>query len=128
VKVSTLAVGAIVVLCSAGLLAAVLVALFRPGDSTELIVTILGFVAPTVAALLAILRVESVHVAVNSRLSELVETTGEAARAVGELEGRAASRRESGVGSQGPEAWVSSRPALPRPPTPDPRLPREHAP
>jgi hypothetical protein len=94
VKVSTLAVGAIVVLCVAGLVGAVLVALFRPGDSTELIVTILGFVAPTVAALVAILRVESVHLSVNSRLTELVQATGDAARASGELAGRAASRAE----------------------------------
>jgi hypothetical protein len=59
----------------------------RPiGDNTGLIAAVLGVIGPVQVALLAA-TVQEVHLAVNSRLTELVELTAKASKAEGKLEG-----------------------------------------
>lgn len=67
----------------------------RPNqDNTPLIVTILGFLGPTIAALLALAKtiqtgaaVDNLKVQINGRLSQLLEQTERAAKAEGRQEG-----------------------------------------
>jgi len=54
-------------------------------DNTALIATVFGVLVPVIAALLAA-AVQQVHLAVNSRLSQLLELTAKASKAEGKLE------------------------------------------
>lgn len=56
-------------------------------DNTSLIASVLGVTLPVITALLAG-TVQQVHVAVNSRLTELVELTAKASHAEGRLDER----------------------------------------
>jgi len=63
------------------------ITLVRPDkDNAGLILTVTGIVVPVVTALLAA-AVQQVHVAVNSRLSQLLEQTAKASKAEGKLAG-----------------------------------------
>lgn len=63
------------------------ITLVRPEkDNAGLILTVTGIVVPVVTALLAA-AVQQVHVAVNSRLSQLLEQTAKASKAEGKLAG-----------------------------------------
>jgi hypothetical protein len=81
-------VGAVVALSLIGVGAIITVLIVRPppADNTGIIVAILGFLVPTVTALLAA-AVQQVHLAVNSRLTQLLQLTASSARAEGELKG-----------------------------------------
>ena len=81
------------------LVVAAIVALTITGsaNSTSAIVEILGFVAPTMAGLLALVKAsetstkqDSLSVAVNGRLTELLARTAEAQHAAGVVQGHAA--------------------------------------
>ncbi len=84
----------IVALCiiAAGFVLAITV--IRPEkDNSSIILSITGIVVPVVTALLAA-TVQQVHLAVNSRLSQLLELTAQASKAEGRLaEGRLAEGR-----------------------------------
>jgi cytochrome b subunit of formate dehydrogenase len=79
---------AIVVLSILGVSAVVIVLIVRPPpiDNTPIITVILGFLIPTVTALLAG-AVQQVHIAVNSRLTQLLEITATASHAQGQIDG-----------------------------------------
>lgn len=89
-------VGALVLISALGAGAVVAVTMLRPGqDNAMLIAALLGFLGPTTMALLALLKVgetgravRELHVAVNSRLTALLEQTAIASRASGREEGR----------------------------------------
>jgi hypothetical protein len=77
-----------------GILGVVLIAIFVDENVVQLIATVLSLIVPTVAALLAMLKsaeastkVDTLHVAVNSRLSQLLEQTTIAQHAIGKSEG-----------------------------------------
>lgn len=83
---STLAIAVV------GAASIVAISVLRPKeDNTILITQVLGFLAPTAAALLALVKstqtgtaVRELHLAVNSRLTQLLEQTAMASEAVGE--------------------------------------------
>lgn len=78
-------VGAVVVLSIVGMLSVIGVLIARPTqDNTAIIATILGFLLPTVSALLAA-AVREVKVTIDGRMSELLMLTGRAAHAEGKL-------------------------------------------
>jgi|GEM_PF-5029198 len=86
---ATLYVVSTIALCvlAAGFVLAI--TLIRPDkDNSALILTVTGIVVPVVTALLA-MAVQEVHLAVNSRLSQLLELTAAAAKAEGKLDGAA---------------------------------------
>lgn len=62
---------AIVILTLTTVFAVVGLALFRPGDSTALITTIIGVSAPVNISLIALIQREN-HLATNSRMDELL--------------------------------------------------------
>lgn len=80
--------GAVVGLSFVGIGGIVTTLIIRPPpiDNTTIIVTMLGFLIPTITALLAA-AVQQVHLAVNSRLTQLLELTADSARAQGHLDG-----------------------------------------
>jgi hypothetical protein len=74
-----------------GILSVVLVNLFFPGqDNVMLIAIILGLMAPTIISITTMVKVHDLHLAVNSRLTQLLDQTEKAS----ELAGRAAQRRD----------------------------------
>jgi hypothetical protein len=84
---TSLFVGAVVGLAALAVVSIIVIFLTRPDkDNTGLIAIVLGFMVPLVSAFLAA-AVQQVHLAVNSRLSQLVLLTAKAARAQGQLEG-----------------------------------------
>lgn len=88
-----------------GVIAVITVFAFRPDkDNSTLIVAILGFVAPTTAALLAFLKAQETHVIVNSRMDEFKRELQNAAllqattaRAEGVAAGREAGREAADI-------------------------------
>jgi hypothetical protein len=83
-------VTATVVLSALTVLAVVLITLFLPGNpgNTAVIATIVGVTAPITIALVGA-AVNQVHVAVNSRLTELIALTAAASKAEGVLQQKA---------------------------------------
>ena len=89
-------IGTLVLISALGAGAVVAVTLVRPGqDNAALIAAILSFLGPTTTALVGLLKavhtgqaVEKLHLAVNSRLTTLLEQTAMASRATGREEGR----------------------------------------
>lgn len=78
---------AIVLLSALGSLSVVGIALIRPDqDNTLLITSILTFLGPTIASLLAF-AIRDIHKSVNSRLDQLVASTGREQRAEGIAQG-----------------------------------------
>lgn len=76
-------------LCLLGISSILAIVVLRPeGDNTTIIIAIVGFLAPTVAAIVA-LMVKDVHVLINSRMTELLVATAQASRAEGKVEGKA---------------------------------------
>jgi len=74
-----------------GVAAIVAIVALRPHeDNAALIATVLGFLAPTMAALLALIKVQELHLAVNSRLTQLLEQTAKASRSEGREDAAAA--------------------------------------
>jgi hypothetical protein len=77
-----------------GIIGILLIAIFVDENVVQLIATVLSLIVPTVGALLAMLKsaeastkVDMLHVAVNSRLSQLLEQTTIAQHAIGKSEG-----------------------------------------
>jgi energy-converting hydrogenase Eha subunit A len=71
------------------LMTVVLVLFLRPGeDNTVVVVAILGFLAPILAAIVGMM-VKDVHTMVNSRMDALLSATERAATAEGRAAGRA---------------------------------------
>ena len=69
----------------------VLVSVLRPDkDNTALIGLIVASVAPTAAALLALVQGRATHIAVNSRVDKLLEQTDLASRAAGKADAETA--------------------------------------
>jgi hypothetical protein len=86
-----------------GIIGVVLIAIFVDENVVQLIATVLSLIVPTVAALLAMLKsaeastkVDTLHVAVNSRLSQLLEQTTIAQHAIGKSEGLIEAARVNG--------------------------------
>lgn len=78
-------VGAVVVLSALGVAGVVTILISQPErDNSQIITTLLAFLVPTVLALLAA-AVREVHVAFNSRMTELLSLTEKSARAEGQL-------------------------------------------
>lgn len=64
-----------------GVSAVIAVFLMRPDkDNTAIIVSILGFIGPTLAAILAYFKAQETHLVVNSRMDEFKRGLQEAAR------------------------------------------------
>ncbi len=85
---TNLYVAAVVFLAVVALVAIIVIFLTRPEkDNSALIATVLGFMLPLVSAFLAA-AVQQVHLAVNSRLSQLLILTARASRSQGRLEGQ----------------------------------------
>ena len=86
---TTVLVWAAVALSIATIIAIAAVTIARPEkDSTGIITTLLGFVVPSVLALIGA-AVQQVHLAVNSRLTQLINLTARSAKAEGRLAGAA---------------------------------------
>jgi len=80
-------VWAAVALSLGGISAITVIAITRPNvDNTPVTATILGLIVPSVLALIAMIQ-QQMHLAMNSRLTELLELTEKASRAEGKLEG-----------------------------------------
>jgi hypothetical protein len=99
-------VGAVVALSLIGVGAIITVLIVRPppADNTGIIVAILGFLVPTVTALLAA-AVQQVHLAVNSRLTQHLTLTASSARAEGHIEGA----NQQATGPQGDPGQIGPR-------------------
>lgn len=82
---------AVVALCVLAVASMVTLAIFKPGD-TSTGTMILGILGPVIAAFLAA-AIQGVHLAVNSRLTELLDVTSKASHAEGRLEGTQAPRQ-----------------------------------
>ncbi len=86
---ASLYVWAVIGLSVVAVVAILVIFLIRPDrDNTSLITIVLGFLVPVIMAFLAA-SIQQVHLAVNSRLSQLVALTAKASRAEGELSGSA---------------------------------------
>ncbi len=84
---------AIVVMMLLGVGGIVGITILRPlGDNAPLITELLGFLTPTTLSLLAFMKAQETHLAVNSRLDEFMRNAAYAARAQGVTEGRAEGR------------------------------------
>lgn len=82
---ATLYTGAVIGLAVLGVAAILIIFALRPDkDNTAIIAIVMGFLVPVVTALLAA-AVQQVHLAVNSRLSQLLLVTQKASRAEGKL-------------------------------------------
>ena len=85
-----------------GVLAIILISFLRPNiDNTVLITTVIGFLTPTLASLIAVVKsfhnanaIEELHLAVNSRLTELLQQTSLAANLAGRAAAAAAAIAE----------------------------------
>lgn len=107
---TTATIRAVVVVIVVTVVAIVALSIFSPGDNTGIILQIVGVVAPTTAALLALSRssqnseqisqthnrVEELDDRVNGRLTQLVQRTDEAARAQGVHQGEQDERDRAG--------------------------------
>lgn len=83
-------VAAVVALSGMGVTAIVAITLARPNeDNTPIITTVLGFLVPVTLGFLGA-AVKEVHVAFNSRMTELLELTERSAKAEGQLLGSVA--------------------------------------
>jgi hypothetical protein len=92
---TTLYIRAVVGLCVLAVVAIITLFVVRPDkDHTALITLILGVLMPAISALLAA-AVQQVHLAVNSRLTQLLALTQKASLAEGVLTGGAEARAES---------------------------------
>lgn len=89
------------VLVVSTLVATVVLATLNNEHAGSYITILIGFVTPTVAALLFVFaEVNRVHKDVNSRLTQLVETTEKLARAEGKVEGTREERARVETASQ----------------------------
>ena len=88
-NVTLVIVGTITVAAVAGV---VVLSVLLPSNSTSIAV-IVGFLVPTVTALLALLKAQDTHSIVNSRITKLLDVTDRLARS----EGRAAAVAEREV-------------------------------
>jgi len=86
---SKLILGLVIFLSLTGVGGAIFLFLKGGTEATVQAVSILGFLAPTIAAILAYKGVREVHLAVNSKLDALLKTTEQIAHAEGKEEGRA---------------------------------------
>jgi hypothetical protein len=76
----------VAILSSMGVIGIVLVVLFGMGEMvTQIIAAIVGFLTPTISIILAIM-IKDIHLDINSRMTELLETTRKSALAQGKLE------------------------------------------
>lgn len=80
--------GLVIFLSLVGVGGAIFLFLEGGAEATVQAVNILGFLAPTIAAILAYKGVREVHLAVNSKLDRLLDTTQKLAREEGMEEGR----------------------------------------
>lgn len=78
---------AIVLLVTVALLSITVITILHPGDNTAVIVSIFGCITPTIPALLALFKgidnnkaIEQLHLVVNSRLTQLLESTANEAK------------------------------------------------
>ncbi len=77
---------AIVILSSLGVVGVLAVTLIRPSaDNTSIIVTIIGFLTPSIGAMLAGMLKET-HATVNGRMDELLNLTKKSSYAEGRLD------------------------------------------
>jgi len=77
---------AVIVMVLIGVVSVMAVVIIRPNsDNTLLITTIVGFIAPTLMALLAFLKAQETRIAVDGRMDELLELTRESGNAQGRL-------------------------------------------
>jgi len=84
---ATIYVVAIIILCFLFAAFVLLVTFVRPDkDNGTLILSVAGVVVPIITALLAA-TVQQVHLAVNSRLTQLLELTASSSKAEGKLAG-----------------------------------------
>ena len=84
---ATVYVIAVVILCALALVFVLAVLIIRPeGDNTALFNAGLGVLVPAIGALLAA-SIQQVHLAVNSRLTQLIDLTTRASHAEGKAEG-----------------------------------------
>ena len=91
---ATLYVIAIVILCFLFASFVLLVTFIRPDkDNATLILSVTGVVVPIITALLAA-TIQQVHLAVNSRLSQLLELTAASSKAEGQLVRRKEKEKE----------------------------------
>lgn len=75
-----------------GVIAIIFIATFRPdSDNTIALTSIVGFLTPTIGTILA-LMIKDIHKDINSRMTQLIETTEKAAHAEGKLEGTRSKR------------------------------------
>jgi hypothetical protein len=76
----------VALLSSVGVLGIILVVALGPPDMVPVIIaSIVGFLAPTISIILAIM-IKDIHLDINSRMTELLETTRKSALAQGKLE------------------------------------------
>lgn len=93
---------AIIGMSTLGVAFIALISAMRPDvDNTLLIGTVLGFLAPSLLALVTLLKMNQLHVLVNSRLTQLLEKTELAAelsgRVAGKIEGKAELKAEQSL-------------------------------
>lgn len=80
---------AIVAVLLIGVVGVVLVTVFRPDlDPLAISAVIFGFLTPTTLSLMSYLKAQETHLAVNSRLDQLIINASKAAEAVGKEVGR----------------------------------------
>lgn len=83
---TTIFVISTIILCILVAAFVVVITVVRPEkDNTSLILSIVGVIVPVITALLAA-TIQQVHLAVNSRLSQLLELTATASRAEGKID------------------------------------------
>ena len=113
-----------------GVSAIVAITIGRPeSDNTAVIVSIVGFLTPTLAAILAILKVQDVHVLINSRMTALLAITAKASEAEGKLAGRLEEQQATATtaiaaAAAGAAAGVAAAGAVAATPTPE--TPKDH--
>lgn len=82
-------VTAVAFMIALGIIAAVLITLFRPEqDNLPVITLIFGSIAPTTLALLAFMKAQQTHLSVNSRLDAFIKNAEGIAKAAGVEQGR----------------------------------------
>lgn len=95
---------AVVIMMLIGIVSTVLIHIFaNPGDDLQVIGIVIAMISPTIASLLALIKIqevgvktEEVHVLINSRMTEFKDTVeklavsqSETARAEGNIQGQA---------------------------------------
>lgn len=82
-KRTSLYVITVIALCALAAISVVLITILRPDkDNTSVIATLLGLFVPSIGALIAAI-IQQVHLAVNSRLTELLRVTAASSKAEG---------------------------------------------